>query len=172
MRRLVLDLLTLARIDAHRGLQPEVLDVNQEIAGVLDEGVPGMPPAVERQFAPPPLQANADRGALQTIARNLLVNACKYAAGARQRWSTSMDGDRVRIDVHDDGPGIAASDLPHVFERFYRGEKMRAREEGGSGLGLSIVQALARSMGGDVAIWSAEGGGTTVSVWLPRPASV
>ena len=167
MRRLVLDLLTLARIDAHRSLQPEVLDVNRELSEVLDEGVPGMPPALERQFGPPPLQVSADRNAVHAIARNLLVNACKYASGARQRWSTSVDGARVRIDVHDEGPGIAASDLPHVFERFYRGEKTRAREEGGSGLGLSIVQGLARSMGGDVAIWSAEGGGTTVSVWLP-----
>ncbi|MGH7687364.1 MAG: sensor histidine kinase, partial [Candidatus Dormibacteria bacterium] len=169
MRHLVLDLLTLARIDARRALQPEALDVNQELGSVLDEGVPGMPATVERRFAPPALVVNADRIALHTIARNLLVNACKYASGARQRWSTSVDGERVRIDVHDDGPGIAPADLPHVFERFYRGEKTRAREEGGSGLGLSIVQGLARSMGGEVAVFSAEGAGTTVSVWLPRP---
>jgi two-component system OmpR family sensor kinase len=171
MRRLVLDLLTLARIDAHRALEPQVLDVNEELAEVLDEGVPGMPETVERRFAPAPLQVHADRNAVHTIARNLLVNACKYAAGAPQRWSTSVDGDRVRIDVHDDGPGIAGMDLAHVFERFYRGEKTRAREEGGSGLGLSIVEGLARSMGGDAAVWSAEGNGTTVSVWLPRAAS-
>jgi two-component system OmpR family sensor kinase len=69
--------------------------------------------------------------------------------------------------MHDDGPGISPLDLPHVFERFYRGEKTRAREEGGSGLGLSIVQGLARAQGGEVAIQSAEGSGTTVSVWLP-----
>jgi len=99
--------------------------------------------------------------------RNLLVNACKYAPGAPQRWSTAVDGARARLDVHDDGPGIPALDLPHIFERFYRGEKTRAREEGGSGLGLSIVQGLARSQGGDVAVYSAEGTGTTVSVWLP-----
>jgi signal transduction histidine kinase len=78
-----------------------------------------------------------------------------------------VDGDRVRIDAHDDGPGISAIDLPHVFERFYRGEKTRAREEGGSGLGLSIVQGLVRTQGGDVTIRSAEGAGTTVSIWLP-----
>ena len=171
MRRLVLDLLTLARIDAHRELQREVLDVNRELAEVLDEGVPGMPDTVERQFTPDLPRVSGDRNALHTIARNLLVNACKYGAGAPQRWSTSADGTRVRIDVHDDGPGIAGTDLPHVFERFYRGEKTRAREEGGSGLGLSIVQGLARSMGGDVAVWSAEGAGTTVSVWLPRAAT-
>jgi signal transduction histidine kinase len=101
------------------------------------------------------------------MVRNVLVNACKYAAGAPQRWSTAVDGNRARIDAHDDGPGIAATDLPHVFERFYRGDKTRAREEGGSGLGLSIVQGLARSQGGDAAIYSAEGAGTTVTVWLP-----
>jgi signal transduction histidine kinase len=72
--------------------------------------------------------------------------------------------------VHDDGPGIPAGDLIHVFERFYRGEKTRAREEGGSGLGLSIVQALARAQGGDVGIQSADGAGTTVTVWLPLAA--
>ena len=78
-----------------------------------------------------------------------------------------MDGARARLDVHDDGPGIPALDLPHIFERFYRGEKTRAREEGGSGLGLSIVQGFVRAQGGDVAVYSAEGTGTTVSVWLP-----
>ena len=68
------------------------------------------------------------------------------------------------------GPASRRADLAHVFERFYRGEKTRAREEGGSGLGLSIVQALARAQGGDVAIQSAEGAGTTVTVWLPAAA--
>ena len=167
MRSLVLDLLTLARIDAHRRPDPEKLDLNTEVGALLDEGVPGMPAELERHLAPSPLVVAADRAALHTIVRNLLVNACKYAPGAPQRWSTSIDGARARLDVHDDGPGIPAADLPHVFERFYRGEKTRAREEGGTGLGLSIVQGLARSMGGDVAVWSAEGTGTTVSVWLP-----
>lgn len=167
MRELVLDLLTLARIDARRELKVETLDLNAEVSQLLDEGVTGMPVTVERQLAPAPLQVRADRSAIGTIVRNLLVNACKYATSAPQRWSTSVDGTRARLDVHDDGPGIPAADLPHVFERFYRGGNSRTREEGGSGLGLSIVQALARSLGGDVAVWSAEGHGTTVSVYLP-----
>jgi signal transduction histidine kinase len=78
-----------------------------------------------------------------------------------------MEAGWAKIEVRDEGLGIPAADLPHVFERFYRGEKTRAREEGGSGLGLSIVQGLARAQGGDVAIRSAEGAGTTVTVWLP-----
>jgi two-component system OmpR family sensor kinase len=167
MRALVLDLLTLARIDAQRPTHLEDVDFNDAVGRVLDEGVPGMPAILERQFTSTPVTVRADRGSLATIVRNLLVNACKYAPGAPQRWSTAVDGARARLDVHDDGPGIPPLDLPHVFERFYRGEKTRAREEGGSGLGLSIVQGLARSQGGDVAVYSAEGTGTTVSVWLP-----
>ena len=167
MRGLVLDLLTLARIDAQRAPHVEDVDLNEVVGRQLDEGVPGMPAVLERQFTSIPVTVRADRGSLATIVRNLLVNACKYAPGAPQRWSTAVDGARARLDVHDDGPGIPPLDLPHVFERFYRGEKTRVREEGGSGLGLSIVQGLARSQGGDVAVYSAEGTGTTVSVWLP-----
>jgi signal transduction histidine kinase len=109
----------------------------------------------------------ADRNALTAIVRNLLGNATKYAPDAPQRWTTAAGGDRGVLSVHDDGPGIPAADLPHVFERFYRGEKTRAREEGGSGLGLSIVQGLAGAMGGDVSLQSEEGRGTTVVVRLP-----
>ena len=167
MRVLVLDLLTLARLDAHRDSQPEDFDLNATVGALLTEGVPGMPGVVERTFTPGALFVRADRGAVATIVRNLLVNACKYAHGAAQHWSTAVDAGWVKLEVRDDGPGIAAVDLAHVFERFYRGEKTRAREEGGSGLGLSIVQGLARAQGGDVAIRSVEGMGTTVTVWLP-----
>src|SRR4029077_1576129 len=118
---------------------------------ILDEGVPGMPPTLQRSLTPQPITVRADRESLETIVRNVLVNACRYAPGAAQRWVTSVDGTRARIDAHDEGPGIAPGDLPHLFERFYRGEKMRAREDGGSGLGLPIVQGLAHMQGGEVA---------------------
>jgi two-component system, OmpR family, sensor kinase len=167
MRELVLDLLTLARIDARRESHPVDFDLNGAVAELLDEGVPDMPAGVQRNFVVAPLMVHADRGAVSTIVRNLLVNACKYAPGAAQQWTTAMDAGWAKLEVRDSGPGIAADDLHHVFERFYRGEKTRAREEGGSGLGLSIVQALARAQSGDVAIQSAEGVGTTVTVWLP-----
>jgi two-component system OmpR family sensor kinase len=167
MRVLVLDLLTLARLDAQRESHPEDFDLNAAVDGLLNEGVPGMPAVVDRNLGPMPLLVRANRGAVTTIVRNLLVNACKYARGAAQHWSTAVEGGWGKLELRDDGPGIPATDLPHVFERFYRGEKTRAREEGGSGLGLSIVQGLARAQGGDVAIRSTEGVGTTVSVWLP-----
>jgi two-component system, OmpR family, sensor kinase len=167
MRGLVLDLLTLARIDAQRPLEPAPLDLREPVAEVLDEGVPGMPEEITRELDGAPVVVMADRNAVVTIARNLLTNACKYAPGARQRWQTSIEDGHGVLSVHDDGPGIPEADLPHLFERFYRGEKTRAREEGGSGLGLSIVQGLAQAQGGSVTVQSVEGMGTTFTVRLP-----
>ena len=170
LRALVLDLLTLARLEARSQQRPEDVDLVAELSRLLDEGVPGMPERVERDLPVTPVVAHCDRSALTTVVRNLLVNACKYVPGARQLWSVRSDGRRARVDAHDDGPGIAEADLPHIFERFYRGEKTRSREEGGSGLGLAIVQGLVRAQGGEVAIASAEGAGTTVTFWLPLAA--
>ena len=167
LRVLVLDLLTLARIDAAAPAAVAPIDLNEVLGGVLDEGVPGMPGEVERRFSAEPVIATADRGAVVTIARNLLVNACKYAPGARQVWSTEAQNGRVTFTVLDEGPGIPAADLPHLFERFYRGEKTRAREEGGSGLGLSIVEGLVHANGGEVSIESDESRWTRVTVQLP-----
>ncbi len=166
MRSLVLDLLTLARLDAQQPTDAEVIDLGAAVAVHLDEGVPGMPEHVDRQLQPNIL-ASVDPTALATIVRNLLGNACKYAPGAPQRWRTFAHGGHACLEVSDAGPGIGAADLPHVFERFYRGEKTRAREEGGSGLGLSIVQGLAHANRGDMSIASTEGRGTTVTVWFP-----
>jgi two-component system OmpR family sensor kinase len=170
LRALVLDLLTLARVDARSAQRPEEFDLVAALSRLLDEVVPGMPPQVVRDLAGSPVIVQCDRGALATVVRNLLTNSGKYAPGARQEWSVRVDGARARVDAHDDGPGIPAADLPHVFERFYRGETTRSREEGGSGLGLSIVQGLVRAQGGEVAITSAEGAGTTVTFWLPLAA--
>jgi signal transduction histidine kinase len=152
-------------------MEATAVDLNTAISGVLDESrdLAGMPPPeqLRRDLAATPVVVKADPNALAVIARNLLGNACKYAPGAPQRWATATQDGFGVFSVHDDGPGIPAGDLPHLFERFYRGEKTRAREEGGSGLGLSIVQGLAAAMGGDVSLHSEEGRGTTVTVRLP-----
>ena len=167
LRSLVLDLLALARVDARTQPPAEDFDLVAAVGKLLDEGVPGMPARLDRDLSRSPVVVHSTRDAVTTVVRNLLTNACKYAPGARQLWSVRAEGLRARVDAHDEGPGIPASDLPHVFERFYRGEKTRNREEGGSGLGLSIVLGTVRAQGGDVAIASAEGAGTTVTFWLP-----
>ena len=77
------------------------------------------------------------------------------------------DGDRVRFTVRDNGVGIDAEHLPHVFERFYRVDKSRSRRLGGTGLGLSIVKHIVETAGGEVSITSREGFGTEITVALP-----
>jgi two-component system, OmpR family, sensor kinase len=171
MRVLVLDLLMLARIDSHADQAVEDFDLGDSVGRLLDEGVTDMPALLERDFPEQPVIVRCDRSAVSTVVRNLLVNACKYAPGAPQHWTIRAEEGRARIDARDDGPGIPAADLGHVFERFYRGEKTRNREEGGSGLGLAIVEGLVRAQGGEVAIASIEGRGTTITVWLPLAES-
>jgi two-component system OmpR family sensor kinase len=169
LRVLVIDLLTLARLDADKPPTPEPMSANAAVNRVLDEGAPGMPPEIVRDLEPGEAPVMADPAALNTVLRNLLINACKYAAGASQHWTTRTVGNSVEIIVADAGPGIDEADLPHIFERFYRGEKTRTREEGGSGLGLAIVWSLVTSQGGTVSVESSIGHGTTVTVTLPRP---
>ena len=101
---------------------------------------------------------------------NLLENALKYSpAGSRIEIGARAltAGGEVELVVRDNGPGIPAEDLPHIFERFYRVEKGRSRESGGTGLGLSIVKHIVQLHGGRVWAESAPGQGTAIFVRLP-----
>ena len=101
---------------------------------------------------------------------NLLDNAIKYTrTNGHVVVTTGAAENNAVLRVSDDGVGIPAASLPHVFERFYRAEKARSRGVGGFGLGLSMVDAVCRAHGGAVSIESAEGRGTTVTVKLPIP---
>jgi heavy metal sensor kinase len=107
---------------------------------------------------------------VQRLVGNLLDNAIKYTGenGRVDVTVRSSAGGRVEIEVRDTGPGISATDLPHVFERFYRGDPSRSRT--GAGLGLSFARAVARAHGGDITAASSPGGGSTFTVTLPvRP---
>lgn len=167
MRDLVLDLLTLARIDAQTQPEQTDIDLREVINTVLRENPPGKPAQVLVDLPAQPVMVHCHVSSIETVLRNILVNACKYAPDAAQTWRLQTENGRAVIGAYDAGPGIPAADLPHLFERFYRGEKTRNRGEGGTGLGLSIVQGLIRAQGGDVSISSVEGAGTTVTIWLP-----
>jgi signal transduction histidine kinase len=78
--------------------------------------------------------------------------------------------DGVQVDVVDQGPGLSPEELSLVFERFYRGDKTRARATGGAGLGLAIVKQLVEAHGGRVWVESTEGQGATFSFTLPLPS--
>jgi two-component system phosphate regulon sensor histidine kinase PhoR len=102
------------------------------------------------------------------VFENLLDNAIKYTpAGTRLTVCSRRRDGEVEIVVADNGPGIPAEDLPHLFERFYRVDKGRSRETGGTGLGLSIVKHIVQLHGGRIGVESSLGGGTTFTIRLP-----
>jgi two-component system, OmpR family, phosphate regulon sensor histidine kinase PhoR len=111
---------------------------------------------------------------VEQILENLVDNAMKYGRerGTTVRVTGRHHDDRVTLEVHDDGPGIAAEHLPRLFERFYRVDPGRSRERGGAGLGLAIVKHLVEAMGGSIDVTSAPGAGTTFRVDLPAVTRV
>jgi len=106
--------------------------------------------------------------ALRRMFTNLLENAVKY--GVRARARVCCEHEHAVVEIADDGPGIAPSEMEHVFEPFYRVEPSRSRKTGGIGLGLALVRSIARSHGGDVLLMNRSGGGLTVRVLLPMPS--
>ena len=102
------------------------------------------------------------------LLNNLIGNALRYTpSGGSVTVSVWREGAQVHITVADSGEGISADDLPHIFERFYRGEKSRNRGTGGAGLGLAIALGIARAHGGEIAVESQPGVGTTFRVTIP-----
>src|SRR5206468_11088107 len=98
----------------------------------------------------------------------LLDNAIKYnQSGGQVTIRTSVNAGQAQLEVCDTGIGIAAEHLPHLGERFYRVDKARSREAGGSGLGLSIARSIAEAHEGSLTLSSKPGQGTTVIVKLP-----
>jgi len=113
--------------------------------------------------------ATMNRPAVRRVLTNLVQNALRHTpADGAVRVSTAVVPEGVRVDVTDTGEGIPASDLPHVFERFYRGEKSRSRETGGAGLGLAIARGFIEAHGGRIWVESTPGRGTHVSFLLPH----
>jgi two-component system phosphate regulon sensor histidine kinase PhoR len=116
--------------------------------------------------------ARADPRALDTVLVNLVDNAVKYTPeGGTIRLAVRRDGDRVSIEVSDNGPGIPRAHQSRIFERFYRVDKGRARTQGGTGLGLSIVRHLVTRMRGEISVASRVGEGSTFRVSLAAAQS-
>jgi heavy metal sensor kinase len=175
MRVLVNQLLLLAEGDAGRlCLHAHALRLDQIVASSLEmfqvvaesAGVE----LIRRRLEPVTLHGDGTR--LWQVVNNLLDNAIKFTpAPGRVAVDFSLDADRHEcvLEVADTGAGIAPQDLPHVFERFYQGDKARQREtpSRGSGLGLSICQAVVTAHGGTIKVASTLGRGTTLTVRLP-----
>lgn len=107
---------------------------------------------------------------LQRVFYNLIQNALRHtpADGTIRIEAHPAGPGQVRVDVTDSGEGIPASDLPRIFDRFYRGDKSRSRETGGAGLGLAIAQRIVQAHRGTITVQSALGAGTHFTILLPR----
>jgi two-component system, OmpR family, phosphate regulon sensor histidine kinase PhoR len=166
---LVRDLLDLSRVE--RGaLAAEPVDM----VGLVKEVAESHADRAEerrirlRTVLLPGTSVRGDRAQLGLMLSNLVDNALRYT-GARGLVRIRLDSmdDKVLLQVSDTGEGIPPSELPRVFERFYRVDKARARQTGGTGLGLAIVRHVAESHGGTVTVESKVGKGSTFTVTLP-----
>lgn len=174
MTELVDSLLMLARADEGRAplhLEPvdmrELLLEIQETAGMLGEQA-GVSVDVAIPDAPQVLPADASR--VRQLLMNLLTNASKYTPRGGNVWIQSGVNDgMVTVTVRDTGVGIAPTDLPHIFDRFWRADQARSRtgERPGAGLGLAICKWIAETHGGSIEAQSRPGKGTTFTVTLP-----
>ncbi|GAA3500159.1 HAMP domain-containing sensor histidine kinase [Streptomyces prasinosporus] len=171
MTLLVEDLLLLARLDAGRPLRFEGTDlVPLVVDTVSDARAAGRDHVWRLELPGDPAPVLADAARLQQVLVNLLANARTHTPpGTTVTARVRRHGPWLRVDVADDGPGIAPELLPHVFERFARGDSARTRATGSTGLGLAIVQAVAAAHGGAVTVDSVPGR-TVFTLHLPVAA--
>ena len=133
-----------------RAVQKNIAIINETVGGALP-------------------RVMADQGRLEQVVVNLLDNAIKYTPeGGSVRLFTEDSGEFVRVSVADTGIGIPFKDLPRIFERFYRVDEARTREQGGTGLGLAIVKHIVQLHGGDVSVSSESGRGSLFSFTLKK----
>ena len=168
MSLLVAELLELARLDRMTSL-----DLTETDLTILARDAAADARAVEpdREVwaeAPPSLLATVDEPRIRQVLANLLGNVRAHTPpGTAATIRVYQEGDGAVLEVSDNGPGMSAQDASRAFDRFHRGARGSGAEGTGSGLGLSIVQAIAAAHGGEARLWSAPGAGTTVQLWIP-----
>ncbi len=171
LSQLTTHLLTLARADAHtRTIEQRPVDLSLLLTTVADQVAVA---AEQKQIAiqrdiPPSISIEADEDRLIQLALNLLENAVKYTpTGGSITVKLAQSSGQVFFSVVDTGVGISPQQLPHIFDRFYRVDRARSREQGGFGLGLAIAQQIAHLHGGEINVTSQVGVGTQFTVTLP-----
>jgi heavy metal sensor kinase len=170
MRRLVESLLLLARLDAR---EPAPVRQPLDLADVVRGAVDLLQPLAERRGVTvgtdlSPIRLIGDADQLGQVVANLLSNALHHSPpGSRTQLSLATADGAVVLTVRDEGEGIAAAELPQLFERFHRADKSRSRAEGRTGLGLAISRAIVAAHGGRIEVQSEPGRGSTFRVVLP-----
>ena len=169
MSRLVEDLLTLARTSANTdGTTDEVIEIAPPVEMAVRTARAMAPDrTIELDVTGSPV-AIADADQIEQVLLILLDNAVRHSqAPELVQVSVAPIQTGTRITVADEGEGIAPEHLPHLFDRFYRVDTSRSRQAGGSGLGLSIAQAIVERFDGEIAVASEPGVGTTFTIVLP-----
>jgi PAS domain S-box-containing protein len=169
---LIADLLSLSKVESGDAFPQRMrVDLGELVQGSYQRLGPNAESKTHQmqiQFDAEPVYILADTEAVTQIFDNLIDNAIKYTEpGGRIDICVRRDGERARVDVMDTGIGIPQEDLPRIFERFYRVDKARSRELGGTGLGLSIAKHLVQALGGELAVESRLGAGSTFTTWFP-----
>jgi signal transduction histidine kinase len=169
---LIDDLFQMAQLDAggfplHRAqasLSDLISDTLESFAELAKQGEILLEGTVDSDVDP----VYMDTQAIGRVLNNLISNALRHTPrrGRVSLW-VRRAGQRVEITVSDTGEGIRAADLPHIFERFYRGEKSRNRGTGGAGLGLAIARGIVQAHGGDIRVESEIGKGTQFTLSIP-----
>jgi two-component system phosphate regulon sensor histidine kinase PhoR len=174
LTNLINDILTLSSLETKEAiLELNPLDVSGTISKacmLLQEGAVQKNITILNESTSAALpRVMADQGRLEQVVVNLLENAIKYTPdGGSVRLFTEDAGDLIRVSVADTGIGIPFKDLPRIFERFYRVDEARTREQGGTGLGLAIVKHIVQLHGGNVSVTSDPGQGSVFSFTLKK----
>ncbi|HXI20499.1 MAG TPA: ATP-binding protein, partial [Gemmatimonadales bacterium] len=152
----------------------EVAGIVRESWGLVADRAAAQGVDFEVVIAPDAGQVHADPVALRQVLSNLLDNALRYTPpGGRITVTARHDPGGVGLAVRDTGIGVTREHLPRIFERFYRADAARSRDQGGTGLGLAIVRHLVEAHGGQVSAESELGRGTEIRCWFPdAPAAL
>jgi len=172
LSKLVQQIIELSRLQGHDPLEtPVMVDLDTAVATAVDTS------AMEAAAKEISVESRGEHGLevfgsqeqIGAAVSNLVANAVAYSGrGSRVVVTTRSEGEQVQVSVVDQGIGIPAEDIDRIFERFYRVDPARHRSTGGTGLGLAIVKHVAATHGGDIAVWSVQGQGSTFTLTLPR----
>jgi two-component system sensor histidine kinase MtrB len=163
LRRLVEELLEVSELDAGRAkVAWEEVELRALAQAIMRRRRREDVPVIGE-----PVSTFADKARLDRVLGNLVDNALEHGRGEGVRLEIGRDDGACHVTVRDRGPGIPAEDLPRVFERFFKADSARSREQGGVGLGLALALENARLMGGTIDVESEPEGGSTFTLRLP-----
>ncbi|MDV3351920.1 sensor histidine kinase [Leptolyngbyaceae cyanobacterium CCMR0082] len=173
LQRLVEDLQELSKLEAgYLPIQRQSTDLTalteQVTQRFLDQQLASDKPQIVVDTTPDLPAVEADPARTEQVLVNLLSNALKYTEIGQITVKTWQNESQVWLAVQDTGIGIAAADLPHVFERFWRADRSRSRGSGGTGIGLAICKRLVELQGGEIYVSSEVNRGSTFEFWLPK----